>query len=80
MAGDVVHLLLAQGDWDTNGPTLICMETYNRLIINQPEGISTLPGCPQTDMAMLQKPVTSFMTSQNNHLEYFKRVNALETP
>jgi hypothetical protein len=80
MVDAVVHLLLVQGDCNTNGPTLICMETYKRLIISQPEGISTLPGCPQTDMAMLQKPVTSFMTSQYNHLKCFKRVSALATP
>jgi hypothetical protein len=30
-----------------------------------------MPGCAQTDMAMLQKPATSFMTSKYNHIECF---------
>jgi hypothetical protein len=55
------------------------MELYNRVLISQQEGISTMPGCAQKDMAMLQKPVTSFMTSQYNHKECFKRVNILGT-
>jgi hypothetical protein len=31
----------------SNGPTLIFMELYNRVIISQPGGISSLPGCAQ---------------------------------
>jgi hypothetical protein len=63
----------------SNGPTLICMELYNRVLIIQPGIISSLPGCAKRNLAILQKQVTTFMTCQENHIECIQNVSALAT-
>jgi hypothetical protein len=80
MVGDLVHLLFVQGDWEIKESHADLQEALQERA-HQSARRHQHPAWlwPKGRTAMLQKPVTSFMTSQYTHTKCFQRVSALET-